>query len=77
LTRVLEPQVRLLSEIITAGVAEGRFRPDIPASTLTVLVTQTLMSAVEMNVLGTELTGEPIRAEDLWAFCSAAVLSRG
>jgi AcrR family transcriptional regulator len=69
LARVLSPQVELLSEIIT----RGGFRTDISPPALTVLVTQTLMSAVEMNVLGTELTGQPISAGDLWAFCLGAV----
>lgn len=74
LARVLEPQVSLLSEIVDAGVAAGRLRSDVSPSVLTILVTQTLMSAVEMNVLGTQLTGEPVRAEDVWAFCGAAVV---
>ena len=76
LARVLAPQVDLLSEIIGAGMAAGQLRRDIPPAVLTILVTQTLMSAVEMNVLGTELTGEPVRAEDLWAYCRDAVAGR-
>lgn len=75
LARVLGPQVSLLSEIIEAGVAAGRFRRDISPSSLTILVTQTLTSAVEMNVLGSQLAGEPVSAEDLWNFCRAAVES--
>jgi AcrR family transcriptional regulator len=73
LARVLDPQIRLLSEIVDAGSKAGRFRRDIPASALTMLLTQTLMSTVEMNVLGTHLTGRPANAEDLWAFCAGAV----
>ncbi|HET6963324.1 MAG TPA: TetR/AcrR family transcriptional regulator [Acidimicrobiales bacterium] len=73
LARVLAPQVALLSQIIEAGVAAGRFRQDVSSSSLTILVTQTLTSAVEMNVLGTQLTGEPISTADLWNFCRAAV----
>jgi AcrR family transcriptional regulator len=73
LARVIEPQVTLLSEIVTEGVQSGRMRSDVTAPALTILVTQTLMSAVEMNILGTQLTGEPIRGEDLWAFCRGAV----
>jgi AcrR family transcriptional regulator len=72
LARLLEPQTTLLSEIITEAAAAGRLRTDLATSTLTILVTQTLMSAVEMNVLGTEL-GSPVKATDLWAFCLAAV----
>ena len=73
MARVLEPQVTLLADIIDAGVRAGVMRTDVSSSALTILVTQTLMSAVETNVLGTQLTGEPVGAEDLWAFCRAAV----
>lgn len=75
LARVLGPQVALLSRIIEAGVSAGRFRQDVSRSSLTILVTQTLTSAVEMNVLGTQLTGEPVGADDLWNFCRAAVVA--
>ena len=72
LARVLEPQITLLSDIVEAGVAAGRLRRDLSPAALTILITQTLMSAVEMNVLGTHLTGEPVSAADLWAFCEGA-----
>ena len=75
--RVLEPQVGLLREIIDAGVAAGRLRRDIPAPALTLLITHTLMSAVEMNVLGSRLTGDEVGAEDLWEFCAGGVRARG
>lgn len=75
LARVLEPQVALLADIVGAGVASGRLRDDVPASALTILVTQTLMSAVETTVLGTQLTGEPVSADDLWSFCRSAVMA--
>ena len=74
LARVLDPQITLLSEIVEEGISGGRLRPDLSAPVLTILLTQTLMSAVEMNVLGTHLTGEPVSAEDLWAFCASAAI---
>lgn len=74
--RVLEPQIALLREIIDAGVAAGRLRTDIPAPALTLLVTHTLMSAVEMNVLGSRLAGGTVSAEELWRFCSGGVTTR-
>jgi AcrR family transcriptional regulator len=73
LARVLQPQTALLAEIIDAGVAAGRLRRDIPASVLTLLVTQTLMSAVEMKVLGSHLIGERVTAEELWRFLTGGV----
>lgn len=75
--RVLEPQIELLREIIDAGIAAGDLRTDIPAPALTLLVTHTLMSAVEMNVLGSRLAGDAVSAEALWRFCSGAVTARG
>ncbi len=75
LARVLAPQVALLSRIVDAGVSAGRFRQDVSSSSLTILVTQTLTSAVEMNVLGTQLTGEQVSTDDLWNFCRSAVVA--
>ncbi len=73
LTRVLAPQVGILAEIVEAGAAAGRLRADLPPPVMTVLVTQALMSAVEMHVLGTQLTGQPVGADDVWEFCRGAV----
>jgi hypothetical protein len=36
-------------------------------------LTQTIMAAVEMNVLGTYLTGGALAGDDLWLYCRAAV----
>lgn len=71
--RVLEPQIALLRQIVDTGVAQGRIRSDIPAAALTLLITHTLMSAVEMNVLGSRLTGDEVAADELWEFCAGAV----
>lgn len=74
LARVLEPQVALLSEIVEAGAARGQLRRDVAPATLTLLLNHTLMATVEMNVLGTHLTGDEITSDELWAFCTAGVL---
>jgi AcrR family transcriptional regulator len=71
--RVLEPQVQLLREILQAGVASGAFRRDISVPAMTVLVTQTLTSAVESNLLGPPDSAEAVSAADLWAYCLGAV----
>lgn len=73
LARVLAPQVDLLSEIIAAGCRAGRFRTDLAVPVLTNLVTQTIMSAVEMDVLGSHLTGASYHADELWAFVAGGV----
>lgn len=72
--RVLEPQTTLLLEIIEAGAGARQFRRDISPGHLTLLVTQTLMAVVEMNVLGTFLGGDPLGADAVWAYCHAAVV---
>jgi AcrR family transcriptional regulator len=76
LARVLEPQTTLLLEIVQEGVASGRIRGDVAAERLTLMITQTLMSAVQMNVLGTYLTGEGLTADELWAFCARGALAQ-
>jgi AcrR family transcriptional regulator len=73
---VLEPQVSLLAEIVEDGMAKGKIRSDIPADSLTLLVTHTLMATVEMSVLGTQITGGDLDPDALWAFCSSGVLAR-
>jgi AcrR family transcriptional regulator len=75
LARVLAPQITLLMEIVADGQAAGVVRDDIPARHLTLLITQTLMAAMEMRVLGTYLTGEQISGDELWRFCTAGVLA--
>lgn len=73
LARVLEPQIALLFEIVEAGVAAGRLRGDLPPGALTLLVTQMVMSAVEMKALGAHLVGDGLSAEQLWDFCTGGV----
>ena len=79
LARILDPQLSLLSEIVEAGVAAGRLRSDVPAPALTLLLTQTMMSAIEMKALGAQLVGTDLAPEDVWAFCTggAAAIPRG
>jgi AcrR family transcriptional regulator len=67
--RVLAPMKDLIVELVRAGVAEGRFRHDIDAETLAIILMQTLVAATHMHALGAHLTGEPLDAERLWAFC--------
>lgn len=74
LARVLGPQISLLSEIVGAGSASGRLRGDVPPEALTLLVTQMVMSAVEMKTLGAHLVGSGLAGEHLWAFCTGGVV---
>jgi AcrR family transcriptional regulator len=67
--RVLAPMQELIVELVESGVRAGRFRADIEPETLAIILMQTLVAATHMHALGAHLTGEPLDAERLWAFC--------
>lgn len=67
--RVLAPMKDLILELVEAGVREGHFRDDIDPETLAMILMQTLVAAAHMHALGAYLTGGPLDAERLWAFC--------
>ena len=69
----IEPQVKLLREIVEAAMATGRIRTDLSATDVTALLTVTLMSAAQMSLLDVELTESPLQPDQLWAWCAAAV----
>lgn len=72
-TAALEPQVKLLREIVESAQAVGRIRTDLNATDVTGLLTVTLMSAAQMSLLDVELTESPLVPEQLWTWCAAAV----
>jgi hypothetical protein len=68
--RVLGPMRDLIVEGVKAGVADGRFRDDIDAESLAIILMQTLVAAAHMHALGANLnTGAPLEAGQIWAFC--------
>ena len=67
--RVLAPMKDLILELVEAGVRQDKFRDDIDAETLAMILMQTLVAAAHMHALGAYLTGDPLDAERLWAFC--------
>ncbi len=69
----LAPQLDVITEILEAGVAVGSFRTDISIPVLATLVTNTLLSLLDMRVLGVQLTGEEVGADDLILWCMAGV----
>jgi len=71
--RVLRAQSELLRSIIGRGMDAGVFRSDLPVGELSAMLSQTLISALHMNVLGTHVTGEAIGVKALWAFCLGGV----
>ena len=67
--RVLAPMKDLILELVEAGVRQSKFRDDIDPETLAMILMQTLVAAAHMHALGAYLTGDPLDAERLWAFC--------
>src|SRR3954454_12267290 len=67
--RVLTPMKDLILELVEAGVREDKFRDDIDAETLAMILMQTLVTAAHMHALGAYLTGDSLDADGLWAFC--------
>ena len=66
---VLAPMKDLIVELVESGVRSGQFRNDIEPGALAMILMQTLVAAAHMHALGAHLTGEPLDAERLWAFC--------
>src|SRR3954447_15860190 len=73
--RVLTPMKDLILELVEAGVREDKFRDDIDPETLAMILMQTLVAAAHMHALGAYLTGDPLDAERLWAFCLGGLTS--
>src|SRR4051812_2443696 len=67
--RVLGPLKDLIVDLVEAGVQDGQFRSDLGVETLGIILMQTLVAATHMHALGAHLSGEPLDAERLWAFC--------
>jgi AcrR family transcriptional regulator len=67
--RVLAPMKDLILDLVEEGVRQGKFRDDIDPETLAMILMQTLVAAAHMHALGAYLTGDPLDAERLWAFC--------
>lgn len=71
----LRPQTELVTEILRFGVDEGAFRTDISVPVLASLVTNTMVSLLDMRVLGVQLTDERVAATDLVNWLVAGVLA--
>jgi AcrR family transcriptional regulator len=67
--RVLAPMKDLLLELVETGVRTERFRDDVDAETLAMILMHTLVAAAHMHALGAYLTREPLDGDKLWAFC--------
>lgn len=71
--RVLTPVHRLIRDIIGQGITEGVFNPGVDVNAAAAIVMQILLGAFRLHWLGTELTGMPIDAGQLYEFCTRAL----
>ena len=72
-TATLRPQRELIHGILAEGVAAGEFRDDIDVDVMASLVSSTLVTLLDLRVLGVELGNAELKAKDLLAWCLAAV----
>ncbi len=74
--RVLEPVYELIKDIINRGMAEGAFRTDLDIDATAALIMQSVLGAMRLRVLGAELSGVPVEAAHIYAFCISGLTGR-
>ncbi len=63
----LGPQVEVLERLLSEGVAAGKVRDDVPVPVLTAFITHSLMSMLDMRVMGVSITDGPLSGDEVWA----------
>ena len=71
--RVLSPLHQLIRDVVGQGITEGVFNPGLDVGAAAAIVMQTIVGAQRLHWLGTELTGAPIDAGQLYDCCSSAL----
>jgi AcrR family transcriptional regulator len=71
----ISPYVDILVEILESGVADGIFRTDIGVPVMASLVIHTLVSILDMRVLGVHLSDEAVTADDMVRWCLSGVMA--
>jgi len=71
--RILSPLHQLIRDIVGRGITEGVFNPGLDVGAAAAIVMQTVMGAQRLHWLGTELSGAPVDAGQLYDFCSRAL----
>jgi AcrR family transcriptional regulator len=74
--RVLSPVNVLIKDIITRGVAEGDFDPDLDVEPTATLIMQSALGAMRIRVLGAELNANPLEGSHIYEFCLRALQRR-
>jgi hypothetical protein len=72
-TATLRPQRELIREILSEGVETGEFRDDLDVEVMAGLLSSTLLTLLDLRVLGVELSERETKAKDVLAWCLAAV----
>ncbi|MGV0852461.1 TetR/AcrR family transcriptional regulator [Mycolicibacterium phlei] len=72
--RVLSPVHQLIKDIIRRGIAEGVFRSDINIDARAALIMQSSLGAIRLQVLGAELSGVPVGADDIYDYCVSGLI---
>jgi AcrR family transcriptional regulator len=67
--RVLSPLHALIKDIINRGIGEGTFRAGTDVDATAALIMQSALGAMRLRVLGAELSGVPVDADHIYAFC--------
>jgi uncharacterized protein (TIGR00369 family) len=71
--RVLSPLHRLIRDLVGQGITEGVFDPGLDVSAAAAIVMQTMIGALRLRWLGSELNGTPIESGQLYDFCTRAL----
>ena len=66
---VLRPLHELVVEILRRGVTEGAFRADLDLDADAAILTQSILGALRLRDLGTDLTGTVIESDHVFTFC--------
>jgi AcrR family transcriptional regulator len=74
--QVLAPLHTLVVDILHRGVAEGTFRADLDVDTDAAILMQTVLGAVRLRDLGSQLNGIPIDSGHVFRFCVRGLLRR-
>ena len=72
----IQPYLDTVGEIVEAGVADGSFRADIGVPVMSTLVVQTLMSILDMRVLGVGAGTGVVTANDMVQWCLSGLRPR-
>lgn len=71
--KVWEPQLKLLTKILTSCSRAGLVRKDLSPAQLTTLLNATLTSLAQIGVFNVGSRGADLTEDDMWAWCKQAV----